>query len=80
MKSGDDTGDLGTGDWRLNWKLSGCKGQMKVETLRLGIADGSGDVESVNDYRDLGATKWIPSCKVSSVVSISPLPSLHFRL
>ena len=44
-----------TGDWRLNWKLSGWRGEMKVETLRLGIADGSGDVESANGYRDLAA-------------------------
>ena len=57
MKSGDDTSDLGAGDWRLNWKLSGWRGEMKVETLRLGIADGSGDVESANGYRDLGASK-----------------------
>ena len=57
MKSGDDTSDLGAGDWRLNWKLSGWRGEMKVETLPLGIADGSGDVESANGYRDLGARK-----------------------
>ena len=43
MRSEDDTTDLGAGEWRRHWTLSGWGVRLTVETQGLGSEDDTGD-------------------------------------
>ena len=44
LGSGDDTEDLGAGEWKRNWRFSGWRLEKALETWGLGSGEDTADL------------------------------------
>ena len=44
LGSGDEVGDLATGEWRRRWRLGGWRVETTLESQRLGSEEDNGNV------------------------------------